>query len=90
MNENIDDNREETAQDAKIVNSSLKKKINIEMTKKNKNNELFEIDNQLVEIELKEIVLNELQNATKCIDDSFSLQSQDNISINKQDNSQEI
>lgn len=60
MNENIDDNREETAQDAKIVNSSLKKKINIEMTKKNKNNELFEIDNQLVEIELKDIVLNEL------------------------------
>jgi hypothetical protein len=45
------------------------------MTKKDKNHELFEMNDKLVEIELKEIVLNELHNATKCIDDTFSLQS---------------
>ena len=43
------------------------------MTKKDKNYEVFEMDNELVQIEMKEIVLNELQNATKCIDDTFSL-----------------
>ena len=30
------------------------------MTKKDKNYEIFEMDNNLVEIEMKEIVLNEL------------------------------
>lgn len=43
MNENIDDNREETAQDVKIVNSSIKKKVNFEMIKMDK--DIFKIDN---------------------------------------------
>lgn len=42
------------------MNSSIKKKVNFEMIKRDKNKELFKIENELVAVDLKEIILNEL------------------------------
>jgi hypothetical protein len=42
------------------VNSSIKKKVNFEMIKSDKNKEIFKIENEFVAVDLKEIILNEL------------------------------